>query len=90
MELNSINSGQSIAHQVHDGVRCGICRNYLSKGAKIFKEGLNFGVVCEDRNRRDLDYDMLTNELFFYLFEDHLFGDASFYSNSIMSNFMTI
>jgi len=31
-----------------------------------------------------LDYDVLTNGLLFYPFEDHHFGDASFYSSSIM------
>ena len=63
MELNSINSGQSITHHVHDGVRCGICQNYLGEGARIYKEGISFGVVCEVcyKNNSPEDLELMAN-----------------------------
>lgn len=63
MELNSINSGQSIAHQVHDGAKCGICRSHLGRGTRIFKEGLSFGVVCEDcyKSNSPEDLELMAN-----------------------------
>ena len=63
MELNSIKSEQSLAHQVHDGVRCGICRYNIEKGATIYQEGVNFGVVCEEcyRNNSPEDLELMAN-----------------------------
>ena len=63
MELNSLKSGQSIAHQIHDGAKYGICRSHLGRGAKIFKEGLSFGVVCEDcyKNNSPEDLELMAN-----------------------------
>lgn len=63
MELNSINSEQSIAHQVHDGVRCGICRHNIEKVATIYQEGLSFGVICEEcyKNNSPEDLELMAN-----------------------------
>ena len=63
MELNSIKSDQSIAHQVHNGVRCGICRHNIEKGATIYQEGVNFGVVCEDcyKHNSPEDIELMAN-----------------------------
>ena len=63
MELNSVNSGQSITHHVHDGISCGICRCHIGRGAKIYKEGLNFGVVCEEcyKNNSPEDLELMAN-----------------------------
>lgn len=63
MELNSLNSGQSITHQVHSGVKCGICQCHIGRGAKIYREGLNFGVVCETcyTNNSPEDLELMAN-----------------------------
>ena len=63
MELNSIHSGKSIPHQAHDGVRCGICRNHLGREARIYKEGLSFGVVCEEcyKDNSPEDLELMAN-----------------------------
>ncbi|MFX1501405.1 MAG: hypothetical protein ACFFDH_10635 [Promethearchaeota archaeon] len=47
MELNTIQIGQSTPHHMHNGTTCVICKGQLGSKAKIFKEGLSFGVVCE-------------------------------------------
>lgn len=63
MELNSLNSGQSVTHQVHSGVRCGICQSHLGRKAEIYREGLSFGVVCEDcyKNNSPEDLELMAN-----------------------------
>jgi len=63
MELNSINSGQSITPQDHNGVRCGICQNQLGRKAEIYREGLGYGVVCEDcyKNNSPEDLELMAN-----------------------------
>ncbi|MFW9990190.1 MAG: hypothetical protein ACFFC3_16230 [Candidatus Odinarchaeota archaeon] len=47
MELNTVDSEHSLTQNIHEGLKCGICQNTIKKGAKIFKKGLSFGVVCE-------------------------------------------
>jgi hypothetical protein len=47
MELNSIHTKTSTTF-THHQVKCGICRNEITRGATIYQEGLTFGVVCED------------------------------------------
>ena len=63
MELNTINSEHSLSHNLHNGVKCGICRNNIEKGAKIHQKGLNFEVVCEVcyRNNSPEDLELMAN-----------------------------
>lgn len=63
MELNSINSEQSLTHNQHDGIKCGICRNEFKKGARIYQKGLSFGVVCEEcyKNNSSEDLELMAN-----------------------------
>ncbi|MFX1595389.1 MAG: hypothetical protein ACFFBK_04925 [Promethearchaeota archaeon] len=50
----------SLQHHIPKAVTCGICRNHIGKEAKIYKEGLTFGVVCEkcykDNSPQDLEF----------------------------------
>ncbi|MFX0034263.1 MAG: hypothetical protein ACFE9I_01320 [Candidatus Hermodarchaeota archaeon] len=59
MELNSIHL-DSLDPHTNRGVQCGICRNHIGREAKIYKEGLTFGVVCEkcyrDNSPQDLEF----------------------------------
>ncbi|MFX1500757.1 MAG: hypothetical protein ACFFDH_07310 [Promethearchaeota archaeon] len=63
MELNTINSGQSLTHNLHEGIKCGICRNNIANGAKIYQKGLSFGVVCEEycKNNSLEDLELMAN-----------------------------
>ena len=63
MELNSLNSEQSLTHNHHDGIKCGICRREFKKGAKIYQKGLSFGVVCEEcyTNNSQDDLELMGN-----------------------------
>ncbi len=62
MEINSINS-ESIPTQPHHTIKCVICQKQLGKGSRIFKEGLNFGVVCEEcyKNNSAQDLEFMAN-----------------------------
>ena len=62
METNSINS-ESIHTYPHHTIKCGICQSQLGKGSKIYKEGLNFGVVCEEcyKNNSADDLELMAN-----------------------------
>lgn len=59
MELNSVHVDSLPSHTLHV-IKCGICRNHIGREVKIYKEGLNFGVVCEkcykDNSPQDLEF----------------------------------
>jgi len=63
MELNTVNTGQSITQNHHVGIKCGICRKEFRKGASIYKKGLSFGVVCEEcyNNNSSDDLELMAN-----------------------------
>ena len=62
MEINSINT-EPPSHLTHEAVKCGICRNEITRGASIYQEGLTFGVVCEHcyKNNSPEDLELMAN-----------------------------
>ncbi|MFW9874629.1 MAG: hypothetical protein ACFFG0_16100 [Candidatus Thorarchaeota archaeon] len=62
MEINSINT-EPTTHITHEIIRCGICRNEITRGASIYQEGLTFGVVCEQcyKSNSTEDLELMAN-----------------------------
>lgn len=46
MEMNSVPIVRT-SHFTQEKVKCGICRNEITRGASIYQEAFSFGVVCE-------------------------------------------
>ncbi|MFX0002955.1 MAG: hypothetical protein ACFE9C_08470 [Candidatus Hodarchaeota archaeon] len=57
METNSIQIKPPRSSS-HTQARCGICREEIRQGASIYREGVDFGVVCEQCYKKNSPKDL--------------------------------